>query len=123
MFTRRPPARILANHKPRFLLPSLVFVFCLLLPMAAKAAALWARRRAGPRNSGGGSVFSINKVCFWLGWEEEGLKKVARSLGQKGEKSPSKGRPGRGEKSSFEHGQGGQLLTDIHHTFPHVWAT
>lgn len=88
VFTCRPPARILANHKPCFLLTSLVFVFCLLLPMAAKAAALWARRRAGPRNSGGGSVFSINKVCFWLGWEGGGLEEGRKIPGTERREKP-----------------------------------
>lgn len=81
VFTCRPPSHIPANCKPRSLLQSLVFVFCLLLPVAAKAAALWARRRAGPRNSGGGSVFSINEDCFWLIWEGRTLegRKIPRT--------------------------------------------
>lgn len=40
-------------------------------------------------------------------------QKLQGPLGKKGEKSPSGGRPRRGEKSSFKLGQGGQLFADI----------
>lgn len=86
-FIQRPPSHFLAQWPVRFLLQSLVSVFCFLLPEAMKAA-LRGKGSAGPRNSRGGCIASINKVYLWLVWEGRGLEEDHKVPGTERREKP-----------------------------------